>query len=140
MKAGRYIEEGAATTLKGDPILADIGWEEALTQALGFTPADLSRAYTMRNRAKNLERALLEKKSTVVDRWARKILNAEEIDQSDINALIKYNTEVPENPITTETIRNSVRARARADAAQSGGFILNQRLDRRVREAIGPKL
>jgi hypothetical protein len=56
------MEEGARNR-DGDPIDTDINAWNLMTQAIGFTPADLSNTYEQRSSAKNFENKVLQRKA-----------------------------------------------------------------------------
>jgi hypothetical protein len=66
MKGVRYMVEGAQT-LDGDPIESDISTWSALVQMIGLAPADLAELQELRSAAKQYEKAVLERKQSILD-------------------------------------------------------------------------
>jgi hypothetical protein len=68
LKSIRYMEEGARNR-DGDPIDTDINAWNLMTQAIGFTPADLSNTYEQRSSAKNFENKVLQRKQRILNKY-----------------------------------------------------------------------
>ena len=130
-KAARYSQEGV-TNWRGDEIvpLSELHAGDLLVQALGFTPSKVNRAYTQNTAVKTYERAILDRRSELMSRlWLAEqagdpaMVNKIESDIED------YNTVNPEKAITAKSIKQSMRARARASDRMDGGMVLDPDLE-----------
>jgi hypothetical protein len=114
-KGLRFLNEGA-TTLKGDPIMEDIGVYNSTMQAFGFAPADLSNRYEMISTAKGFEREILERRRDAlrIYNMAEKAGDREMMSKA-MDRIASFNNAHPELRITGDSLRRSVRAREAAE-------------------------
>ena len=63
MKATRFLSEGTAKTLRGDPIVDDVSAGNVLAQFFGFAPADLTKQLEINAREKGIDRRSNEEKT-----------------------------------------------------------------------------
>lgn len=131
-KGIRYLTEGA-TTIKGDPIMEDIGVYNGLMQVIGFSPADLSSQYERTQAAKGFEREVLQRRQSLLNRYDMAAhagdsdLMAETLDQ-----IAQFNASRPSKAITRDTLVRSQRARAAAEKEMVAGV----RFDKDLRSEI----
>ena len=131
-KGIRYITEGA-TTIKGDPIMEDIGVYNSLTQMIGFSPADLSSQYERTQAAKGFEREILERRQKLLNRYDM----ANTAGDTDLMAevqdqIAEFNAARPAKAITRETLLRSARARRAAEQEAVAGV----RFDKDLRPEV----
>ena len=114
LKSIRYMEEGARNR-DGDPIDTDINTWNLMTQAIGFTPADLSNTYEQRSSAKNFENKVLQRKQRILNKYktAKKMgdrsLQAEAVKEANAFRR-KFPTLMDDN-----TLERSYKASVRVD-------------------------
>ncbi|WP_333826848.1 PLxRFG domain-containing protein [Pararhodobacter sp.] len=132
MRSARYAQEGV-TTYRGNPIIESVTPAEALTQALGFTPARVSEQYQTNRWMQNTQSRITDQRSTILRRAGDDIRAGNPISDRAAQAIREFNSEYPQYAITTDTIRQSVRARARGERETVGGVRLNRRLDGTIR-------
>ena len=131
-KGIRYLTEGA-TTIKGDPIMEDIGVYNSLTQMIGFSPADLSSQYERTQAAKGFEREILERRQKLLNRYDM----ANTAGDTDLMAevqdqIAEFNAARPSKAITRDTLLRSARARRAAEQEAVAGV----RFDKDLRPEI----
>ena len=63
MKATRFLSEGTAKTVRGDPIVDDVSAGNVLGQFFGFAPADLTKQLEINAREKGIDRRVSEEKT-----------------------------------------------------------------------------
>lgn len=132
MKAGRYVAEGVETR-NGDTILESVNPYQALMQASGFTPAAIAERYQINSRLKNEEKRITDER-TEIQRAAGDLIRAgEPISESVVEQIREFNATYPEYPITSDTIKQSVRSRIRASDRNEFGVALNPKLNDRLR-------
>tara|TARA_R110001606_G_scaffold30474_2_gene94286 strand:- start:3676 stop:6087 length:2412 start_codon:yes stop_codon:yes gene_type:complete len=114
LKSIRYMNEGARNR-DGDPIDTDINTWNLMTQAIGFTPADLSNTYEQRSSAKNFENKVLQRKQRILNKYktAKKMgdrsLQAEAVKEANAFRR-KFPTLMDDN-----TLERSYKASVRVD-------------------------
>lgn len=113
MKAGRYATEGVLTA-RGDPIIEDITTADVIGQAFGFAPQRLSSQYKINNQIKDIEQAILRRRNSLMDEYARAV------KEKDTDTLQELREEIAQfneaNPakglaIRPDSLRRSLRKR-----------------------------
>jgi len=130
MKAMRFANEGALT-LKGQPIVEDLSAYNLMMQAIGFSPANLTRTYEEIGMLKEFERELLAKRSKLLTKYDMAIksgdyelLQETREDIADFNKL-RIN---PKARITQDTLNRSQKARKAAEEQMIHGIRFNKAL------------
>jgi len=109
LKAFRYAKEGA-TTLRGDPITEDFGWNTILGQTLGLAPAGYTKQLEVNARAKRIDRAVNDEKSRLLKQRYMAIRENDTDGLQDTEEKInEFNQKHPEIRITGDTKEKSVR-------------------------------
>ncbi|MBN2760868.1 MAG: PLxRFG domain-containing protein [Rhodobacteraceae bacterium] len=135
----RYSQEGV-TTWNGNPIIEDVSPTEALTQALGFTPARVSERYEVNRFMKNEEMRIRGQRTRLMGQAYDEIKTGGPLSDRTKRAIAEFNAEYPSYPITADTLRASFRARARGETETVDGVRINSRLDAQIREDRAPYL
>ncbi len=136
MKATRFAAEGA-NTLRGDPIVPDVRAGELFAQAIGFQPVRLAEQYRENSALKNYEQFILDRRQSLMNAYAMAVRTG--ADRAEVMERIRaFNRRYPEIPINGDTLRRSLRTRARYSAQADGGVAINRRLAPRLREAVLP--
>lgn len=139
MRGYRYSQEGV-TTLRGNPIIENVSPAEALTQALGFTPSRVSERYQTNRWMRNTEQRIVQRRRDIIRQIGDDVREGRGISAASRDALRAFNAEFPEYPITSDTIRQSLRSRARGERETIDGLRLNARLDQRIRGETAPMI
>ncbi|GEM_PF-506875 len=137
MKALRYAAHGV-NTLRGDPILEDPSAENALVQALGFTPTNLADQYRINSALYNYSDQIKNRRTSLMNAFAMAV--HEHDDQARQVALKKirsFNAKNPAIAITTKTLVQSLRQRARLSAQAEHGVVLSQRVRQMAQREAG---
>lgn len=133
----RYMIDGAET-MKGEPIIEDMSPGQWVAQALGFMPAQLAERYRQNSVSKNREKAIMDRRSGLLgDIWDH-VGAGEEVPQSVWDDIAKFNAQYPDYPINGKSIKASIAGHQRARANNSGGIVLNQKIERRILEEAAP--
>jgi hypothetical protein len=124
----RYSREGVQT-LRGDPIMEDVGGWESFLQGIGFTPTSIANRYEANRALKGLEQRILDRKQHLMNRYALALhLQDQEMVQQSREAIKRFNQRNPTVAITANTLRRSLRARARYSRQAQHGMILSKNL------------
>jgi len=126
MKSIRYATEGA-NTLRGDPIVGEIGAWNAFAQFFGFMPAEYARQIEINASLKNIERSVLEDRTKLLRRYYIAVRNGDSQEAADtIGEMNKLSSKHPGARITAETIRNSMAQHRKTSAEMYAGITLNK--------------
>ncbi|WP_163000210.1 PLxRFG domain-containing protein [Sphingobium yanoikuyae] len=138
MRSYRYMSEGAQT-LKGDPIIEDMGAADAIKQALGFTPAELAERYDQNRAMKNKEQRILDQRSNILADFDQ--AQREGRDTAAIAERIdKFNEANPDYPVRARDIRRSMKSRQQMRERKATGVYLNPKLAGRLQDEAAPLL
>ena len=139
MKGMRYIAEGA-TNKDGVPIVQDVSLYNAFMQLGGFAPADLSEAYARAGAKKATEKALLERRTALLDLLHVAKQNGDTEGVREITERIQvFSQKNPEKPlrITSDTISRSERSHKQREREMVDGVHINKNLRRRLDDIYG---
>jgi len=124
-KAYRFSTEGA-TTLRGDPIVADVGLFGIFAQAVGFTPQDVARSYEAMGEIKGIEKALDMRRSRLLGKlWLAQQSGDYEAFADLGDEIVKFNAANPSEAIDDKTIRRSFAQREKAASRAERGIIVS---------------
>jgi len=136
MKSGRYATEGVLTS-RGDPIIEDITTAEVIGQMFGFSPQRLSSQYKINNQIKDIEQAVLKRRNSLMDSYAKAVR------EKDTDTLNEIRDEIREfnkaNPgkgvaITPDTIRRSLKKRESISKETEKGIFITKGIRPRISE------
>lgn len=114
LKSYRYMLEGARNR-DGDPIDTDINAWNLATQAIGFTPADLSNTYEQRSAAKNFENKILARKQRILNKYkAAKKMGDSQAQQEAVREAREFRRQFP-TLMDENTLERSWKASVRVD-------------------------
>lgn len=136
MKAGRYATEGALTA-RGDPIIEDITTGEVIGQMFGFSPQRLSSQYKINNQIKDIEQAVLKRRNSLMDSYAKAVREKDRDAQNEIKDEIReFNKANPGKglAITQETIRRSLKKRESISKETEKGIFIAKGVRPRISE------
>jgi hypothetical protein len=137
MRSGRYAAEGV-TTRNGDPINEDTSWADVVRQAIGFTPAAVAERFDANSRMMNRQNRIVDQRSGIMRRVGDRIMAGEAIPADLLDEMRAFNREYPMYPITSDSIRQSVRSRQNASQRNEFGIALNPRLNDLLRGEEAP--
>lgn len=137
IKSARYVGDGV-TTYRGDPIIERVNPYEALTTAMGFTPARVSERYRANTWLKNQEAKIMDKRKGIMGDIAKSIKSGAGVTPDLATKVREWNVKYPFYPITADGLRQSIASRQRMSQQNQGGVNLNPKLDRHLREQVAP--
>ena len=124
-KAYRFSTEGA-NTLRGDPIVGDIGIGHSLAQAFGFAPAEYTRQLEINASLKNIERRVLEERTKLLRKYYVEMRNGDGDGAKDtLKELLELGRKHP-GLVTADTIKKSMAQHMRTSATMYHGITLNK--------------
>lgn len=125
MKGYRYATEGA-NTLRGDPIVGDIGAGHSLAQAFGFAPAEYTRQLEINASLKNIERRVLEDRTKLLRKYYVALRSGDSEGAQDVlKELIEMGRKRP-GLVTPDTIKKSMAQHMRTTSTMYHGITLNK--------------
>lgn len=134
IKAGRYATQGV-NTLRDDPVLEDVSPWQVLLQGAGFSPAEVAERYERNRALKNYEEHITGRRQSLMNAYAMIIRNGDAADRAEVREKIRaFNKSNPEVAISSDSIRASMKSRARYSAKAEGGIVLNPKLAARLKE------
>jgi len=114
LKSWRYMLEGARNR-DGDPIDTDINTWNLMTQAIGFTPADLSNTYEQRSSAKNFENKVLQRKQRILNKYkTAKKMGDKALQEEAVKEAREFRRKFP-TLMDDNTLERSYKASVRVD-------------------------
>lgn len=130
LKSIRYQEEGVRN-FRGDPIIApeDMDAGDIMYQLFGFSPEMVSTQYEQNRAIKNAEQKILTRRQNLLTRYAL-AARAQDPDEvrDTIEKIRKFNAANPRYPLTSKTIKRSMKQRARYTSESLAGVNLNKNL------------
>jgi hypothetical protein len=127
-KSIRFATEGA-NTLRGDPIVGDIGPWNVAAQFLGFTPAEYTRQLEQNSMLKGIEKSVTQDRVKILRQMfiADRVGDNDGYDQSYAKLQDLYDKH-PGLGDMQETIRRSMAQHERTTQEMYHGIILNKKL------------
>jgi hypothetical protein len=127
LKSRRFATEGAET-LRGDPIVEDIGPGHIFAQAVGFAPADYTLQLQKNAQIKKIDRAVNEERTKLLKKYYVALRNADGLTMSEIaKDIVDFNSRHPVVAITPKTIRRSMKQHMRTTAKMYHGITVSPR-------------
>ena len=129
LKSVRLYNEGA-TTLRGDPIVDDIGPYSAAFQFFGFSPAEYIRQLEQNANLKRIDKAVSSERSRILKQMyrARREGDVGRL-RNTVQALGEFNRRHPEAAITADTIDRSMRSHLRTSQRMHHGVTFSPKND-----------
>ncbi|EGR0658578.1 PLxRFG domain-containing protein [Vibrio cholerae] len=132
LKTARYINEGGVNTKNGDDIVSDLTAFELLGQASGFAIGRANLQYDENNAIKNYETFIVKRRQSLMNAYytAYRMKDGEAM-KSVMVKIRKFNQSQygKRNPITTESLRQSLKVRARKRSITQNGVQLNPKMN-----------
>jgi hypothetical protein len=105
-------------------------------QGLGFQPTRLFEQQKRNSALKNYEQQILDRRQTLMNAYAMAVRAGDDRDVA-MERIHAFNAQYPEIAIKSESLRQSLRARARYSSEQQGGVAVNKKLRPRLGEMTG---
>ncbi|HDI3132974.1 TPA: PLxRFG domain-containing protein [Vibrio cholerae] len=132
LKTARYINEGGVTTKNGDEIVSDLTAFELLGQASGFAIGRANLQYNENNAIKNYETFIVKRRQSLMNAYytAHRLKDGEAM-KSVMVKIRKFNQSQygKRKPITTESLRQSLKVRARKRSITQNGVQVNPKMN-----------
>ncbi|EJL6411591.1 PLxRFG domain-containing protein [Vibrio cholerae] len=132
LKTARYINEGGVNTKNGDEIVSDLTAFELLGQASGFAIGRANLQYDENNAIKNYETFIVKRRQSLMNAYytAYRLKDGEAM-KSVMVKIRKFNQSQygKRNPITTESLRQSLKVRARKRSITQNGVQVNPKMN-----------
>ncbi|EOX1766594.1 PLxRFG domain-containing protein [Vibrio cholerae] len=132
LKTARYINEGGVTTKNGDEVVSDLTAFELLGQASGFAIGRANLQYDENNAIKNYETFIVKRRQSLMNAYytAYRLKDGEAM-KSVMVKIHKFNQSQygKRNPITTESLRLSLKVRARKRSITQNGVQVNPKMN-----------
>ncbi len=131
LKSGRFLEEGRATTIRGNELLGDITGSEIAAQALGFTPERLAQRQKANIEMKTAEQNILNRRQALLDAFFMAVDNSDDaMLERVLEKVTNFNQANPSVAILGDNLSRSVqtRYRQRGLADSLGGMAINKKL------------
>ncbi|BCK19437.1 hypothetical protein VCSRO5_3427 [Vibrio cholerae] len=132
LKTARYINEGGVTTKNGDEVVSDLTAFELLGQASGFAIGRANLQYDENNAIKNYETFIVKRRQSLMNAYytAYRLKDGEAM-KSVMVKIRKFNQSQygKRNPITTESLRQSLKVRARKRSITQNGVQVNPKMN-----------
>ena len=127
LKSARFADEGAKT-LRGDPIIEDIGPGHIFAQAVGFAPADYTLQLQKNAQVKKIDRAVNEERTKLLKKYYVALRNADGLTMSELlKDIVKFNRRHPTVSITPDTIMRSMKQHMRTTSTMYHGITVSPR-------------
>lgn len=133
---GRVYDYTLGRFLSAAPIVPDISSAESFMQGLGFQPTRLFEQQKRNSALKNYEQQILDRRQTLMNAYAMAVRAGDDRDVA-MERIHAFNAQYPEIAIKSESLRQSLRARARYSSEQQGGVAVNKKLRPRLGEMTG---
>jgi len=127
LRAIRFATQGA-NTMRGDPIVEDIGGGAILAQAFGFAPSEYTRQIEINARNKFQDNKITREKTDLLKNLNKaRRFNLEPERRDILEKIADFNRRHPEIRITPETIDRSWDSYTRTTEAirQTGGVFIS---------------
>lgn len=134
LKSYRFGTEGA-NTLRGDPIIGDVGAGHVFGQLLGFAPAEYTKQLQENASLKRKERAAGTEKSKLYKKYYIAARNGDTAEMKSIlKEMEKYNKKFPTTAITLKSFNQSMKAHQRTTSNMHHGIVINPRMQNELME------
>ena len=136
MRGFRYYNEGAET-LRGDPVIDDVGFGHAFLQGLGFAPAEYIRKMEINQNAKRIDRKVGEQRSKLQKKYYIALRHGDDEEAANIlEDIRRYNARNPDYPITADSLARSLKGHIRTTQRMHYGVTYSPRLQQRLLDSM----
>jgi hypothetical protein len=129
----RYGREGV-NTLKGDPLMEDMGPFYLMMQSLGIRNAELAERQFYNIQIKGQEQAVMKERTNLLNLFALGFMSGDsEVADKALDKIFKFNDKHPSSSIPADTILKSIQNRMKKSAETDSGLYI----DRKMRGVLG---
>ena len=126
--AARYANEGV-NTLRGDPLVEDVGSFSLLMQSIGLRPADVAEIQFRNITIKGQEQAILKERQNLLNLYGIAFMaNDSDTLEKAYERIEKFNTKHPSVWIPAKTLTTSIKERMTKSAQTENGLYIDKRL------------
>jgi predicted ester cyclase len=126
--ATRYAEEGVKS-LRGDPLVENVGPFDLFMQSLGFRPAEIAEIQYYNIQKKGQEQEILKKRQNLLNLYGASFMSSDaEGVQKALEKMLKFNEQHPAMAIAATSLNRSVKQRLQKSTQAQHGLILNKRM------------
>jgi hypothetical protein len=131
--AMRYAQEGV-NTLKGDPLMEDMGPFYLMMQSIGLRNAELAERQFYNIQIKGQEQAVMKERTNLLNLFALGFMSGDsEVADKALDKIFKFNDKYPSSSIPAETIIKSIQNRIKKSGETDSGLFI----DRKMRGVLG---
>ena len=124
----RYANEGV-NTLRGDPLVEDVGSFSLLMQSIGLRPADVAEIQFRNITVKGQEQAVLKERQNLLNLYGIAFMaNDSDTLEKAYERIEKFNTKHPSVWIPAKTLTTSIKERMTKSAQTEHGLYIDKRL------------
>lgn len=124
----RYANEGV-NTLRGDPLVEDVGSFSLLMQSLGLRPADVAAIQFANIVQKGQEQEVLKERQNLLNLYGIAFMaNDSDTLEKAYERIDKFNTKHPSVWIPAKTLTKSIKERITKSAQTENGLYIDKRL------------
>jgi len=126
--AARYAREGV-NTLKGDPLVQDVGPMDLLMQSLGFRPAEIAEIQYYNITKKGQEQAIQKERQNLLNLFGISFMaNDADANEKAFEKIMKFGQKHPADRIPIESLIKSINERMTKSAMAQHGLHIDKRL------------
>jgi len=138
--AARYAREGA-NTLKGDPLVQDVGPMDLLMQSLGFRPTEIAELQYYNITKKGQEQAILKERQNLLNLFGISFMaNDADANEKAFEKIMKFNAKYPSKNIPMKSLTKSIKERATKSAMARHGLHIDKKLQGLINETYIDRL
>jgi len=131
--AMRYAKEGV-NTLKGDPLMEDMGPFYLMMQSIGLRNAELAERQFYNIQVKGQEQAVMKERTNLLNLFALGFMSGDsDVADKALEKIYKFNDKHPSSSIPADTIVKSIQNRIKKSAETDSGLYI----DRKMRGVLG---
>jgi hypothetical protein len=138
--AARYAREGA-NTLKGDPLVQDVGPMDLLMQSLGFRPAEIAELQYYNITKKGQEQAIQKERQNLLNLFGISFMASDaDANEKAFEKIMKFGQKHPTYRIPIESLLKSINERMTKSAMAQHGLHIDKRLQGLMNQTYIDKL
>lgn len=136
LRSYRYATEGI-TTLRGDPIVGDVGVGSAVAQFFGFMPVEYRQQLDMNALGERIDSAIQSERTRLLRQLyvARRFGDVSGY-RDTMDGIREFNRRNPQYPILPETILDSANSHLRTTSRMHHGVLFSSRNDAMIRQLL----
>jgi hypothetical protein len=126
--SARYAREGV-NTLRGDPLVQDVGPMDLLMQSLGFRPALIAEIQYRNITKKGQEQAIVKERQNLLNLFGISFMaNDADANEKAFDKIMKFNSKYPSSAIPADTIIKSITERMTKSAQADHGLYIDPKM------------